>query len=90
MPKLFIFGLGYSAGRIAREVQSLGWEVVATGSKGKLSFDDADLKKNFAALTDAIVKAKPSGAKGKYVQKITLTSSMGPGLKVDLAEVEGA
>ena len=57
---------------------------------GKLSFDDADLKKNFAALTDAIVKAKPSGAKGKYVQKITLTSSMGPGLKVDLAEVEGA
>jgi hypothetical protein len=42
------------------------------------------------ALTDAIVKAKPSGAKGKYVQKITLTSSMGPGLKVDLAEVEGA
>ncbi len=57
---------------------------------GKLSFDDADLKKNFAALTDAVVKAKPSGAKGKYVQKITLTSSMGPGLKVDLAEVEGA
>lgn len=42
MPKLFIFGLGYSAGRIAREVQSLGWEVVATGSEGKLSFDDRD------------------------------------------------
>ena len=41
-------------------------------------------------MTDAIVKAKPSGSKGKYVQKITLTSSMGPGLKVDLAEVEGA
>ena len=57
---------------------------------GKLSFDDAALKTNFKALTDAIVKAKPSGAKGKYVRKITLTSSMGPGLKVDLAEVEGA
>ena len=57
---------------------------------GKLSFKDEDLKTNFKALTDAIVKAKPSGAKGKYVRKVTLTSSMGPGLKVDLAEVEGA
>ena len=38
MAKLFIFGLGYSAKRIAREAQSLGWEVVATGSDGKLSF----------------------------------------------------
>ena len=57
---------------------------------GKLSFKDDDLKANFKAMTDAIVKAKPSGSKGKYVQKITLTSSMGPGLKVDLAEVEGA
>ena len=51
MPKLFIFGLGYSAGRIAREVQSLGWEVVATGSKGKLSFDDRDAV--LAELTSA-------------------------------------
>lgn len=42
MPKLFIFGLGYTAKRIAHGVQSLGWEVVATGSDGKLSFDDAD------------------------------------------------
>ena len=57
---------------------------------GKLSFKDEDLKTNFKALTDAIVKAKPSGAKGKYVRKVTLTSSMGPGLKVDLGEVEGA
>ena len=57
---------------------------------GKLSFKDEDLKTNFKALTDAIVKAKPSGAKGKYVRKVTLTSSMGPGLKVDLEEIEGA
>ncbi|MBU1605853.1 MAG: 50S ribosomal protein L1, partial [Alphaproteobacteria bacterium] len=57
---------------------------------GKLSFDDAALKANFAAMTDAIVKAKPSGSKGKYVRKISITSTMGPGLKVDLAEVEGA
>ena len=57
---------------------------------GKLSFKDEDLKANFKALTDAIVKARPTGAKGKYVKKVTITSTMGPGLKVDLAEVEGA
>lgn len=57
---------------------------------GKLSFSDDALKANFKALTEAVVKAKPSGAKGKYVRKVTLTSSMGPGLKVSLAEVEGA
>mgnify|MGYP003664535214 FL=1 len=57
---------------------------------GKLSFDDAALKANFEAMTQAIVKAKPTGSKGKYVRKISLTSTMGPGLKVDLAEVEGA
>ena len=57
---------------------------------GKLSFSDDALMANFKALTEAIVRSKPSGAKGKYVRKITVTSSMGPGLKVDLAEVEGA
>ncbi|MEO5707275.1 MAG: 50S ribosomal protein L1 [Alteraurantiacibacter sp.] len=57
---------------------------------GKLSFDDAALMANFKALTSAVVKSKPTGAKGKYVQKVTITSSMGPGLKLDLAEVEGA
>ena len=57
---------------------------------GKLSFSDEDLKKNFAALTSAVVRSKPAGAKGKYVQKVSLTSTMGPGLKLDTAEVEGA
>ncbi|MGZ3172112.1 MAG: 50S ribosomal protein L1 [Croceibacterium sp.] len=57
---------------------------------GKLSFTEAQLKQNFEALTQAIVKAKPSGSKGKYVKKITVTSTMGPGLKIDTAEVEGA
>ncbi|MCP9222213.1 50S ribosomal protein L1 [Erythrobacter sp. LQ02-29] len=57
---------------------------------GKLSFSDADLKKNFEALTGAVVRAKPSGAKGKYVRKVSLTSTMGPGLKLDTTEIEGA
>ena len=57
---------------------------------GKMSFSDDDLKKNFDAFVDAIVKAKPSGAKGKYVRKISLSSSMGPGLKIDTTEVHGA
>ncbi|WP_260927302.1 50S ribosomal protein L1 [Novosphingobium sp. 9] len=56
---------------------------------GKMSFSDADLLTNFSAFVDAIVKAKPSGAKGKYVRKVTLSSSMGPGLKIDTTEVAG-
>lgn len=57
---------------------------------GKMSFSDEDLKNNFSAFVDAIVKAKPSGAKGKYVRKISLSSSMGPGLKIDTTEIVGA
>jgi len=57
---------------------------------GKMSFKDDALKSNFEAITQAIVKAKPSGAKGKYVEKVSLTSTMGPGLKIDLAQIEGA
>jgi len=54
---------------------------------GKASFTEADLRRNFDAFVEAIVKAKPSGAKGKYVKKAAISSSMGPGLKLDVAEV---
>jgi large subunit ribosomal protein L1 len=57
---------------------------------GKASFSNEDLRRNFDAFVDAIVKAKPSGAKGKYVQKAAISSSMGPGLKLDVAEVASA
>jgi len=54
---------------------------------GKASFSNEDLRRNFDAFVDAIVRAKPTGAKGKYVKKVALASTMGPGLKVDVAEV---
>jgi len=57
---------------------------------GKASFSNEDLRKNFDAFVDAIVKAKPAGAKGKYVKKAALSSTMGPGLKLDVAEVAAA
>ena len=57
---------------------------------GKASFPAADLKANFDAFVDAIVKAKPTGAKGKYLQKVALSSTMGPGVKVDVSEMMGA
>ncbi len=57
---------------------------------GKASFAAEDLKANFDAFVDAIVKAKPTGAKGKYLQKVALSSTMGPGVKVDVSEIMGA
>ncbi len=74
-------------GQVEFRVEKMG--IIHTGI-GKMSFKDADIKANFEALTQAIVKAKPSGAKGKYMKKVSLTSTMGPGLKIDISEIEGA
>ncbi|MBN2240207.1 MAG: 50S ribosomal protein L1 [Dehalococcoidales bacterium] len=51
---------------------------------GKISFDDRKLVENLSAVIDAIVKAKPSGAKGQYVKSATIATSIGPGIKLDL------
>ncbi len=50
---------------------------------GKANFDEQHLIENFATLLDAIVRAKPAAAKGTYMRSVTLTSTMGPGVKVD-------
>jgi large subunit ribosomal protein L1 len=52
---------------------------------GKISFDDEKLLENLAAIVDAVVKARPSGAKGQFIRSASLTTSMGPGIKLDLA-----
>ncbi len=56
---------------------------------GKLSFGQDKLEENVKAFIDAITKAKPSGAKGTYIKRIALSSTMGPGIKIDVASLEG-
>ena len=75
------------AGQIEFRVEKAG---IIHGGIGKMSFSNEQLRANFDAFVDAIIKAKPAGAKGKYLRKVGMSSSMGPGLKVDLSEVEGA
>ncbi|MGN6123021.1 MAG: 50S ribosomal protein L1 [Sphingomonas oligoaromativorans] len=71
-------------GQIEYRVEKAG--IIHSGI-GKASFPAEDLRANFDALLDALVKAKPAGAKGKYVKKIAVSSTMGAGIKVDTAEV---
>lgn len=54
---------------------------------GKVSFDIAKLEENVKAMVDAVIKAKPSGAKGTYLKRVAISSTMGPGIKVELASV---
>ena len=74
-------------GQIEYRVEKAG--IIHSGI-GKASFPAEDLRANFDALVDAIVRAKPSGAKGKYVRKVAISSTMGAGIKVDTNEVAGA
>ncbi len=58
-------------------------------SLGKKSFGERELLENYAALVDEIQRAKPSAAKGRYIRQITLTTTMGPGIKIDPARIRG-
>jgi large subunit ribosomal protein L1 len=73
-------------GQVEYRVEKAG--IIHSGI-GKASFPAEDLRANFDALVAAVVRAKPTGAKGKYVRKIAVSSSMGPGIRVDTAEVAG-
>ncbi len=75
------------AGQIEFRVEKAG--IIHAGI-GKMSFSDEAIRANFEAFVDAIVKAKPAGAKGKYLRKAALSSSMGPGLKLDVAQVHAS
>jgi large subunit ribosomal protein L1 len=74
-------------GQVEFRVEKAG---IIHGGIGKASFSNEDLRRNFDAFVEAIVRAKPTGAKGKYVKKVAMSSTMGPGLKLDVAEVAGA
>ncbi len=60
---------------------------IVQGSVGKASFDEAKLAENIRAFVEAVNKAKPTGAKGSYMQRAALSSTMGPGVKLDLSTV---
>ena len=55
---------------------------------GKVSFGEQEIYENYKALMDAVVKARPAAAKGQYLRNVTVTSTMGPGIKVSTAKLE--
>ncbi len=75
------------AGKVEFRVDKAG---IVHSPIGKISFEPAALAANAASVLAAIQKAKPAAAKGKYVKRITLTSTMGPGISIDLTEAEAA
>ncbi len=60
---------------------------IVHGGVGKASFPQDQLAQNIRAFADAVIKAKPTGAKGTYVKKVSLTSTMGPGVKIDVSSL---
>jgi len=73
-------------GEVQFKVEKAG---VIHGGIGKVSFTEAALAENVRAFVDAVAKAKPAGAKGAYVKKVSLSSTMGPGVSLDLMSATG-
>ena len=86
----------FEIGKAVREIKAgkVEFRVDKTGivhaPVGKTSFPTKNLVENAHALVDSIVKAKPSAAKGKYLKSVTLSSTMGPGVRIDTAHVDVA
>jgi large subunit ribosomal protein L1 len=78
---------GAKGGEVQFKVEKAG---VIHAGVGKVSFDEAKLAQNIRAFVDAVSKAKPSGAKGTYLKKVSLSSTMGPGVSVDVTSATQA
>ncbi len=74
------------AGKVEFRVEKAG---IVHAPIGKVSFEPEKLQGNLLALVEALVKAKPSAAKGTYIKKISLSSTMGPGINLDISDVTG-
>jgi large subunit ribosomal protein L1 len=96
MPNPKVGTVTFDVGRAVKESKSgkVEFRVEKAGiihaPVGKVSFDGDKLRENILALVDALMKAKPPAAKGTYVKKISLSSTMGPGVGVDIAEVSAS
>jgi large subunit ribosomal protein L1 len=73
-------------GQVTFKVEKAG---VVHAGVGKVSFSPEKLEENIRAFVDAVQRAKPSGAKGTYMKKVSLSSTMGPGVSVDIASATG-
>ena len=74
------------AGQIEFRVEKEG---IIHAGVGKASFSSGDLAENVAAFVNAIIKAKPSGTKGVYMKRVSLSSTIGPGVRLDVASLSG-
>ena len=72
------------AGRVELRVEKNG---IIHSSFGKISFENKDLVENVKMIYGSLMKARPASAKGQFIKKVTLSSSMGPGVKVDLSSI---
>ena len=75
------------AGSVEFRVEKAG---IVHAGVGKASFDEDKIAENVKAFVDAVIKAKPEGAKGAYVKKVSMSSTMGPGVQVDLSSITEA
>ncbi len=74
------------AGKVEFRVEKAG---IVHAPIGKVSFDAEKLQGNLVAIVEALLKAKPSAAKGTYIKKISMSSTMGPGINLDISDVTG-
>ncbi len=80
-------GKASKGGAVEFRVEKAG---IVHAGVGKASFEAKAIEENVRAFADAVIRAKPSGAKGNYVKKVSVTTTMGPGLKVDVATLSAS